>query len=134
MVRLLVAGRAAHSHWQQTGSVEQAWNAAWGAFVRWSVWSVALGLWFFEFAAIWIQGNSAVNLRGASAGSVIASLVLLFAITPFTFGVTWCRIIDFCLFRQGLIYKLYAPIALMVEPVPTFAFYLLLPVPLVIAV
>ena len=112
-MNLIVSGKAAKNWYDVTGDAEVSFNAAWGAFVRWTVWTIALGVWWTILATMWFVH---------SPGIVV---FLHFAISPFLLGVTWCRTIDFCLFRQGLIYKLFRPIAARVEPVPTWAFYCL---------
>ena len=114
---VIASGKAAKNWYDQTGDPEDAFNAAWGAFVRWSVWTIAFGVWWFMFFGFWLYDNAPAQFLNV-------------AISPFLLGVTWNRIFDFCLFRQGLVYKLFRPLAGMVEPVPTWAFYCLPILPL----
>jgi hypothetical protein len=119
IIAALLGARAGMNHYQQDGDAIQAAAMGVGAFVRWMVWMIAVVVWFF--GCWWIASWN--------AGSYLP-MYLAFLIAPFTLGVTWCRNVDYCLFRRGIIYKVYAPIAGMVEFAPTWALYALLAVPL----
>lgn len=106
--------KAGKNHYDQTGEMGEATNAAMGAFVRWNVWAITLFAWWFVLIL------NGLNMRGP------ALPIYLFLIAPFTLGVTWCRHSDYSLFRRGVIYRIFAPVARLVEPVPTFIFYLLM--------
>ena len=114
-----LGAKAGANAYEQTGDLGEAAAVGVGAFVRWMCWMLALGLWFFgSFIVIaWETGS-------------YWPMINAILIAPFTLGVTWCRIIDYSLFRRGLIYRIYAPIALMVERVPTVVLYALLLIPL----
>jgi len=127
------AVKAGANHYQQTGDASQALQTGAVAYVRWMVFFLAICMWFALFAVTGLNGGRSAGT--ASVGGVHAAtfkMLLLFGITPFLFGVNWCRNIDFCLFRRGLIYKLYAPIAQVTEIIPTWALYALLLVPVVL--
>lgn len=133
--KIIIAGaayKAGQNHYQQTGDLMGAAQTGAVAYVRWMVWFLALVFWFCLVVVTSMSGGRAAGVHADSDGmhGALTSMVLLFAITPFTFGVNWCRNFDFCLFRRGLIYRLYAPIAQVTEWVPTWALYvpLLLPV------
>lgn len=114
----VLGARAARNHFQQDGDAVNAAKVGVGAFVRWMVWMTVLFLWIFgTIVATW------------SYGSYLPEFLALL-IAPFTLGVTWCRIIDYGLYRRGMIYRLYSPVARMVEWVPTWALYLLLLIPI----
>jgi hypothetical protein len=118
VVAAALGAKAGHNHYQQTGDLQQAAGVGIGAFVRWMVWMITLGVWFFNsfFVAAWETGSNT---------PIYTALI----IAPFTLGVTWCRNVDYSLFRRGLIYKLYAPVARLIEGVPSFVLYLLVLAP-----
>ena len=128
------AVKAGTNHYQQTGDAMQSLQVGAIAYVRWMVWFLALCLWVSLVVINGINGGLGATMRG-DTGAVtrtVMTAAFLFGISPFTFGVNWCRNIDFCLFRRGLIYRLYAPIAQVTEPVPTWALYVILLVPVVL--
>lgn len=128
------AFKAGQNHYNQTGDLGQSLQAGAVAYVRWMVWFLALVGWVTLLFINSMNGGLASTMRGDSSavGHTLFTAAYLFGITPFLFGVNWCRNIDFCLFRRGLIYKLYAPIAQVTEPIPTWALYLLLLPPVVL--
>ena len=127
------AVKAGANHYEQTGDAVQAMSAGAIAYVRWMVWFLALCLWVSLVVVNGLEGGRYTGTANvAGMHSTLFSAAILFGISPFVFGVNWCRNIDFCLFRRGLIYKLYAPIAQVSEVIPTWALYALLLVPVVL--
>ena len=114
-----LGARAASNYYQQTGDWRVAASKGLGAYVRWVVWFMAWGIWFFG-------GWVFTNFNGTYIG-----MWLCFLIFPFTIGVTYVRNVDFGLhWRDPIFYRFYAPIARMVEAVPTVVLYALLILPI----
>ena len=122
----LIGAKAGKNHFAVTGDWGQSIQAAAGAFARWMVWST---LWFVWAALLmWFATPTEAGFTGNDIAGLAASLV----IWPFAFGVTWCRNIDYSLFKRRLIYKLYQPIAVALEGVPSPLLYALMCVPLAV--
>ena len=120
-----IATKAGHNHYKVTGDWGQSIQAGMGAYVRWMVWSV---LWFVW--AIMLFWFATPTVEHGYVSSDIAGMVFSVIVWPFLFGVTWCRNIDYSLFRRGLVYKLYQPIAVAIEGIPSPFLYGLIVVPL----
>ena len=122
-----IATKAGHNHYKVTGDWGQSIQAGMGAFVRWLTWST---LWFvWAIMLFWFATPTAEH---GYVTADIAGMAACVIVWPFLFGVTWCRNIDYSLFRRGLVYKLYQPIAVAVEGFPSPLLYALIGVPIAI--
>lgn len=115
-----VAGR---NHYRNGESGLEAVNKGVHAYARWMAWSVSLFIWGLCFMFFALGGS--FNPASDWAGIVACTLVW-----PFVFGVTWCRYVDFCLFRHGLWYRLFQPIDAACDKIPTPMLYLGMLLPL----
>ena len=122
----IAAAKAGANHYQQGASLGEAAGLGAGAFVRWMVWLMFFVLWWVIVVTNSMLGGLAANWSGAASqvNDSLFHMAVMFALAPFTMGVTWCRNSDYSLFRRGPIYRSFAPIACMVERVPTWAMYL----------
>ena len=122
---LIVAVVGAKAGWNHHNNGESGMDAVGkgvGAYARWMCWSVSLFVWGLLFA--WYAAGGA-NPQADWYGIVACTLVW-----PFVFGVTWCRYVDYCLFRRGLWYRLFQPIEAVCDQIPTPALYLGMILPL----
>ena len=122
-----IATKAGHNHYKVTGDWGQALQAGAGAFVRWLSWST---LWFVW--AILLMWFATPTEASGYVTSDILGMAACVVVWPFLFGVTWCRNIDYSLFRRGLVYKLYQPIAVAVEGIASPLLYALIGVPMAV--
>ena len=125
------AAKAGGNHYNATGDRKQALQAGAGAFVRWWVWVLAFTWWWLTVLFNSMSAG-ADTFYGGNGASDIFKQVVTFLIAPWFLGVTWCRCIDYSLFRRGIIYRFFAPVAALVERVPTILFYLLGLLPLMV--
>lgn len=102
---------AGQNCYQQTGDTVLAAKVGAEAAARWALWS---WLWLFSsFAAgwsciLWWTGLATGIWSPAWWGYLSAPLLIIG--WPLWCGVTWCRNIDYCLFRRGMWYKLFQPL------------------------
>jgi hypothetical protein len=122
LIALIVGAKAGWNHHNNGESVMDATGKGVGAYARWMCWSVALFVWGLLFVGFAAGGS---NPQGDWYGIVACTLVW-----PFVFGVTWCRYVDYSLFRRGLWYRLFQPIEAACDKIPTPALYLGMILPL----
>lgn len=131
------AAKAGQNHWQASRDPGRAVEAAGGALVRWTAWATVFVLWWVIIFVSMLNSTTRVSYN-TSAEAVAASngdlskVAWVFVIAPWTLGVTWVRNIDYCLFRRGLIYRFFAPIAHLVEWCPSFILYLMILFPVIV--
>lgn len=104
----LVAVKAAVNWWNFTGDAKQTASKFAETFVHWNLWAIAWFLWlvsYVMFTPSWVP-----------TWEVLFGAVLL--------GIAWNRNVDRSLFRRGLWYKLWSPVAKRADAIPTFLLYL----------
>jgi hypothetical protein len=116
LIAAIVGVKAGLNHHHNGESGVDAVMLGAGAYVRWMCWSVCLAVWGGLF--VW-YGVGGENMMNDWFGLVLCTLVW-----PFVFGVTWCRYVDYCLFRRGMWYRLFQPIEAAMDKVPTPVLYL----------
>lgn len=119
LLTLAVAARAGKNWYDMNGDPVEAAQKGTEAFVHWTIWSIIVFTWWLNFAIGGLAG------RAHGWGDGLFRVAVLLTIAVFTIGVTWCRNIDRSLFRQGVIYRLYRPVARATEGVPTTIWYVL---------
>ena len=121
LITVIGSYKAGRNHYEQSGDLGKAAAAGAGIFVRFNVWLLVWLMWMMS-CIMGPFGNEAQNPN--------VTTLLCVAIAPFCLGVTWCRNGDYGLFKRGPVYKLFAPIARMVEPIPTGVLYALILIPM----
>ena len=132
--------RSGKNHYEVNGDlVNAAWKGGGSAF-RWWVWGSAWVLWMFTgamYAFGWWASHFTVSASGDPMVPVpsdaMRGLVTLWVISPFFLGVTWCRFIDFSLFKRGFIYHIFRPLARIMAWCPTWALFSLIFVAWIVA-
>jgi hypothetical protein len=123
LVAAIVGFVAGRNHYRNGESGVQAISLGVQAYARWMAWSVCLFIWGCCF--LWSAAGGSPN-----PASDWACLVVCVAVWPFVFGVTWCRYVDYCLFRHGLWYRLFQPIDAACDKIQTPVLYLGMLLPL----
>ena len=116
-----VGAKAGLNHYRQNGDVRLSVWYGFLAFLRWMSWSLT---WIAWAGLLW--WSLTPGAYGLTAQDIWTALALV-AISPFVLGVTWCRFIDFSLFRRGFFYSIFTNLAKPLDAVPTLLFFL--PVP-----
>ena len=113
------AVKAGQNHYHQTGDMAGSAGVAAEALARWASWC-----WIWLFAVLSTGWSLAAWYVGLTSGfwtpcwwAFIPGPVLILT-WPLWCGVAWCRHIDFCLFRRGMWYRLFQPLALRTEKHP----------------
>jgi len=94
------------------GRVIDAAEIGMAAFARWAVWlgAICTNVWTLLWCIGMLYTAATEPLSVANGNDValwLACSVGILVAWPFTIGMTWCRNIDFCLFRRGIWYKLF---------------------------
>jgi hypothetical protein len=118
------AVKAGQNTYHLTGDMKQAAAVSAEALARWALWCWA---WLFAAMAtgwsllLWRTGLVLGVWSPAWWGYITAPLLII--TWPLWFGVTWCRNVDFCLFRRGPLYRLFQPLAVATERHASGLFY-----------
>lgn len=142
-----VAAKAGVNHYDhnaEDGVAAAALKGGSAAF-RWWMWGSWVVVWLFTgflYAFGWymmsavdmpVKGGPGGDPMVPTIGNAVAGLIWLLIVWPLGAGVTWCRCIDFSLFRRGVWYKVFRPLARLVEWCPTVVLYGLILIPWVVA-
>ena len=112
------AVKAGQNHFHQTGNMAHAASISAEALARWAAWC---WIWMFgAMATVWSLTLWYAGFHGVWSpawwGYISAPVIIL--TWPLWCGVAWCRNVDFCLFRRGMWYRLFEPLALRTEKYP----------------
>lgn len=129
----LKAGRNHYDH-NEEGIANAAWKGG-GAALRWWIWGSWVVLWLFSFAlyafGFYMVPKMAVDTH--NQGDALTGMIAMLAVWPLCIGVTWCRFIDFSLFKRGVWYRVFQPLARVLEWCPTWVLFLTILIPYALA-
>ena len=105
------------------------------ALRRWWVWLFFVKVWIFSVLflcwMLWlrfhdIRGESFVS-NSAAFDNVTYTLIAFLPLALLGLLVVYCRNVDFSLFKRRLVYRVLRPLVAVLDRVPAWAFYLIVP-------
>jgi magnesium-transporting ATPase (P-type) len=97
---------------------------------RWWVWSFFLTVWLFSAAFILMMYSQRANgaiLDEETGYKITNNGLIILPIALLALLVTYCRNVDFCLFKRRFVYKVMRPLVRLIDKLPNWLLYLTVP-------
>ena len=130
-----LAYRAGRNHYNVHGDLEEAIVYGAHALRRWWIWLFFVKVWIFSTLFLgWmlylrfhdIRGES-FQPNGPAFNNVTYTLLVFIGPALLALLVTYCRNVDYSLFKRRFVYRVLRPVVIVLDKVPAWGLYLIVP-------
>jgi len=130
-----LAYRAGRNHYNVHGDLEEAIVYGAHALRRWWVWIFFVKVWIFSALFLcWMLYLRFHDIRGESFvpnssafDNVTYTLAAFLPVALLGLLVIYCRNVDYSLFKRRFVYRVFRPLTKVLDWVPAWGFYLIVP-------
>ena len=130
-----LAYRAGRNHYNVHGDLEEAIIYGAHALRRWWIWIFFVKVWLFSAAfTAWMLYLHFHDIRGESFqanssdfNNVTLTGLIFLGPAALALAILYCRNVDYSLFKRRLVYKVLRPLVVVLDRVPAWGLYVIVP-------